>query len=120
MRRASRLESLAIEGAERRVRQDLAASAEPEHRVRPWVVVGLAFALFMAGFLVRLSVDDPGALIANTYTVPIALGWFRGRLGTEVGPTAAAAVLAVLPVLIIYIFAQKKFVEGIALTGLKG
>jgi multiple sugar transport system permease protein len=54
------------------------------------------------------------------YTVPIALGWFRGRLGTDVGPTAAAAVLAVLPVLIIYIFAQRKFVEGIALTGMKG
>ena len=91
MRRASRLESLAIEGAERRVRQDLAASAEPEHRVRPWVVVGLAFALFMAGFLVRLSVDDPGALIANTYTVPIAL--LAMVFGVRAGLAAAAFAL---------------------------
>ncbi len=54
------------------------------------------------------------------YTVPIALAQFRGRLGIDVGPTAAASILAVLPVLVIYIFAQKKFVEGIALTGMKG
>ncbi len=54
------------------------------------------------------------------YTVPIALAQFRGRLGTDVGPTAAASILAVLPVLVIYIFAQRKFVEGIALTGMKG
>ena len=54
------------------------------------------------------------------YTVPIALAQFRGRLGTDVGPTAAASILAVLPVLVIYIFAQRKFVEGIALTGIKG
>lgn len=56
----------------------------------------------------------------DKYTVPIGLAQFRGRMGTEVGPTAAGSILAVLPVLVIYIFAQRKFVEGIALTGLKG
>ena len=56
----------------------------------------------------------------DKYTVPIGLAQFRGRMGTDVGPTAAGSILAVLPVLIIYIFAQRKFVEGIALTGLKG
>ena len=56
----------------------------------------------------------------DKYTIPLGLAQFRGRLGTEVGPTAAGSILAVLPVLIIYIFAQRKFVEGIALTGLKG
>jgi len=54
------------------------------------------------------------------YTVPLALAQFRGRMGTDVGPTAAASILAVIPVLIVYIIAQKKVVEGIALTGLKG
>jgi multiple sugar transport system permease protein len=54
------------------------------------------------------------------YTVPIALASFRGRMGTDVGPTAAASILAVIPVLIVYIIAQRKVVEGIALTGLKG
>jgi multiple sugar transport system permease protein len=56
----------------------------------------------------------------NKYTIPLGLAQFRGKLGTDVGPTAAASLLAVLPVLIIYIFAQRRFVEGIALSGLKG
>jgi multiple sugar transport system permease protein len=56
----------------------------------------------------------------DKYTVPIGLAQFRGRMGIDVGPTAAGSILAVLPVLVIYIFAQRKFVEGIALTGLKG
>ncbi len=56
----------------------------------------------------------------DKYTLPLGLAQFRGRLGTEVGPTAAGSILAVIPVLVIYIFAQRKFVEGIALTGLKG
>ena len=34
--------------------------------------------------------------------------------------TMAASTFAVLPVLIIYITAQKYFVRGIVLTGLKG
>ncbi len=56
----------------------------------------------------------------DKFTVPIGLAQFRGRLGTEVGPTAAGSVLAVLPVLVLYVFAQRRFVEGIALSGLKG
>lgn len=57
---------------------------------------------------------------SELYTIPLALAQFRGRLGTDVGPTAAASILAVLPVLVVYLFAQKRFVEGIALTGMKG
>lgn len=54
------------------------------------------------------------------YTVPLALAQFRGRMGIDIGPTAAGSILAVLPVLIVYIFAQRKVIEGIALTGMKG
>ena len=32
----------------------------------------------------------------------------------------AGAVLAMLPVLVAFLFAQKQFIEGIAVTGLKG
>ena len=90
-RGGSRLETLALEGAERRVRQDLATSTEPESRIRPWAVVVLAFALFVGGFVLRLSVDDPGALIANTYTVPIAL--LAMVYGVRAGLVAAAFAL---------------------------
>ena len=93
-RRGSRLESLALEGAERRVRHDLATSEAPASRIRPWAVVALALALFMGGFVLRLSVEDPGALIANTYTVPIAL--LAMVYGVRAGLVAAAfAILLV-------------------------
>ena len=83
-----RLESLAIAGAERRVRSDLAASAETASRLPGWAVLVAALALFMGGFALRLSVDDPGALIANFYTVPIAM--LAMVFGVRAGLAAAA------------------------------
>ncbi|MBT4501495.1 MAG: carbohydrate ABC transporter permease, partial [Gemmatimonadetes bacterium] len=32
----------------------------------------------------------------------------------------AGAVLSLLPILVLYVFGQKYFVQGIALTGMKG
>lgn len=60
-------------------------------------------------------IDEP-----SLYTIPLGLSQFRGRVGTDVGGLAAASLLAVLPVLLVYFFAQRRFIEGIALTGLKG
>jgi multiple sugar transport system permease protein len=67
-------------------------------------------------FLWPLVVIDDPAL----YTLPLGLSQFRGRTGTNVGELAAASMVAVLPVLIVYFLAQRRFIEGIALTGLKG
>jgi multiple sugar transport system permease protein len=54
-------------------------------------------------------------------TVPVLLASFRGVYGTtEWGPLMAASCMAVAPVLAVYAFAQRYFVEGITLTGLKG
>jgi ABC-type glycerol-3-phosphate transport system permease component len=57
---------------------------------------------------------------ARLYTLPLGLAQFRGRIGTDVGPLSAASMLSILPVLIVYMFAQRRFIEGIALSGLKG
>jgi len=57
---------------------------------------------------------------ARLYTLPLGLGQLRGRMGSDVAAMAAGASVAVLPVIIVYLFAQRHFVEGIALTGLKG
>jgi len=54
------------------------------------------------------------------FTVPLGLSLFRGRNSIAVGPVAAASIATILPVLIVYFFAQRRFVEGIALTGMKG
>lgn len=59
--------------------------------------------------------DDP-----SRYTIPLWLGQFRGRTSNQIGPLAAASFISVLPILVVYFFAQRRFIEGIALTGLKG
>jgi multiple sugar transport system permease protein len=60
-------------------------------------------------------INDP-----SLYTIPLGLSQFRGRVGTDVGGLAAASMVAVLPVLIVFFAAQRRFIEGITLTGLKG
>jgi multiple sugar transport system permease protein len=62
-----------------------------------------------------VMIDDP-----QLYTLPLGLAQLRGRFGTDVATLAAGASIAVLPVLVVYLFAQRRFVEGIAMTGLKG
>ena len=58
----------------------------------------------------------------NYFTVPIALTFFRGAGGftTNYPPLMAVVVLATVPVLVLYIFFQRYFVEGIAASGVKG
>jgi ABC-type glycerol-3-phosphate transport system permease component len=67
-------------------------------------------------FLWPLVVINEPAL----YTLPLGLSQFRGRVGTDVGGLAAASMAAVVPVLIVYFIAQRRFIEGITFTGLKG
>ena len=52
-------------------------------------------------------------------TLPVALALFQGEFFTQVSTLMAAATLTVLPVLLIYFSAQKYFIQGITLTGIK-
>ena len=70
-------------------------------RTPDWAVLGAALALFMAGFVLRLLVEDPGALTANFYTVPIAL------LAMAYGVRAALAAAA-YAVFLVWIWGQFK------------
>jgi multiple sugar transport system permease protein len=54
------------------------------------------------------------------FTIPIALGFFHTTFTTNYPPLMAMVVLATLPVLALYIFFQRYFVEGIAASGVKG
>ncbi len=54
------------------------------------------------------------------FTVPLMLASFQNGYTTEWALLMAAATIALVPVIIIYIFGQRYFVRGIALTGLKG
>jgi multiple sugar transport system permease protein len=53
------------------------------------------------------------------YTVQLGLAIFRDRYSTEWGPLMAGSVAATLPVLLLFFVAQKHFIQGIALSGLK-
>ncbi|MFA5147978.1 MAG: carbohydrate ABC transporter permease [Candidatus Omnitrophota bacterium] len=52
-------------------------------------------------------------------TIPLALSVLNGQFGTNFAMVMAGAVIATLPVLIVFVAFQKYFIKGIALTGLK-
>ncbi|WNR44053.1 carbohydrate ABC transporter permease [Paenibacillus roseipurpureus] len=56
---------------------------------------------------------------SKLYTIPLALSLFTNEAGTAWHLVMAAAVVSTLPLLMVFFFAQKKFIEGVALTGLK-
>ncbi len=53
-------------------------------------------------------------------TLPVALALYQGEFFTQTNLLMAAATMTVVPVLLIFLFSQKYFIQGIALTGLKG
>lgn len=54
------------------------------------------------------------------YTLPLGLALAVQQYWTDYGMVMAGATVAVIPVLLVYLFFQRWFVAGIALTGLKG
>lgn len=65
-----------------------------------------------------------GALIyidsETKFTLPLIINSFRTEYSVQWGLLMAASAISVLPMIIVYLFAQKSFVEGIAMTGIKG
>ncbi len=60
-------------------------------------------------------VNDP-----NLMTLPVGLSLLRGRYLTEWNLVMAGSVITIVPMLIVYIFAQKYLVKGFVMSGLKG
>lgn len=57
----------------------------------------------------------------STFTLAVGLEFFQSQHGgTEWNLLMAASTLVILPIMILYFFTQKTFIEGISLTGLKG
>jgi multiple sugar transport system permease protein len=52
-------------------------------------------------------------------TLPIAIALFQTQHLTEWGQVFAASIVALIPILIVYIIFQRYFVAGIATTGIK-
>lgn len=56
----------------------------------------------------------------NMRTIPVGLSYFVGQYSTAWGLLMAGSVIALLPILVIYVLAQKWFVKGITLSGMGG
>ena len=54
------------------------------------------------------------------YTLPIAMQVFYGTYTTDIGLILAALLLAMLPILILYVFLQRYIIEGVTSGAVKG
>jgi multiple sugar transport system permease protein len=54
------------------------------------------------------------------YTLPIGIQYFKSLHSTDWTLLMAGSMMALLPILIVFIFTQRYFVEGIKLSGIKG
>ncbi|MCC6485270.1 MAG: carbohydrate ABC transporter permease [Armatimonadetes bacterium] len=83
-------------------------------------------ALATIGLLVFINrwMDYMGPLVylhrPEQYTLALGLYSFIGRHGAEWNLLMAAATVVTLPLVAVFFLAQKQFIEGITLTGMKG
>ena len=55
------------------------------------------------------------------YTPPLGVAFFRlNDGGTDYGVLMAAATIVILPLVAAFLLAQRRFIEGVTFTGLKG
>jgi multiple sugar transport system permease protein len=54
------------------------------------------------------------------YTLPVGLALFAGEYQRNIASRNAGAFIAILPVLVVFLFFQRHIIQGIALTGMKG
>ncbi|MDP6417403.1 MAG: ABC transporter permease subunit, partial [Gammaproteobacteria bacterium] len=65
---------------------------------------------------------EPLIYLLHTENLTLAVGmrWFTGQWGTEFHLLMAGAIIMVTPMIVAFFIAQKQFIRGIALTGIKG
>jgi multiple sugar transport system permease protein len=80
------------------------------------VVAVLGFMDVWNAFLWPLVMIDS----VNKYTLPVGLQFLNSAHNTDWPSLMAGNVIGLVPVVLVYLAAQKYFVEGITMTGLKG
>ena len=56
----------------------------------------------------------------DMYTVPIALLSFKGKMDLQIGPTFAAVMLSIFPIVVFYLMFQSKVEKGLTAGAIKG
>jgi signal transduction histidine kinase len=93
---AARARQIELEAAQRRVIERLRASAPPPPSAgKRAAIVLIALLLFAVAFAARVVIDDPDALLANFYIIPVAV--LAIEFGTRAGLLAAAVAEALVP-----------------------
>ena len=55
------------------------------------------------------------------YTPPLGVAFFKlNDQGSDYGVLMAAATIVILPLVVAFLLAQRRFIEGVTFTGLKG
>lgn len=57
---------------------------------------------------------------SEKFTVSLGLSVFQGEYSTEYGALMAASTVMLLPIVVLFFFTQRTFIQGITLTGIKG
>lgn len=108
---------------------DEAARMDGATSMRIWWQVIMPLSWPVLGTLLILSFQDvwndflwPLVITSSEQmrTIPVGLSFFVGQYSTAWGMLMAGSVVALLPVLLIYLVAQNAFVKGITLSGIGG
>ncbi len=57
---------------------------------------------------------------SDQFTVPLGLALLNSRYATAVQQTMAMTLISVIPMVLVFVIAQKKFIQGLTITGVKG
>ena len=53
-------------------------------------------------------------------TIQVGIAYFKDSNTMDYGATMAASLLASIPILVVFLIANRSFVQGITMTGIKG
>jgi multiple sugar transport system permease protein len=53
-------------------------------------------------------------------TLPVGLTWLTGQYFSDLPLLMTATTVSILPIMVLFVFLQKYFVKGVALTGVNG
>ena len=77
----------------------------------------LTFLSHWSNFLWQLIVTDPQDQLS--YTLPVALALFRGQYTSELSLIMSASCFSIVPIVVLFLFAQRYFIEGMTAGSVK-
>jgi ABC-type glycerol-3-phosphate transport system permease component len=85
-----------------------------------WPVIGVA-AIY--SFTYHWNAFERPLIYLNRlelFTVPLGMAVLKSRYSTDFGAMMAMATVSIIPVLIVFFLAQRYFIQGVVVSGVKG